>query len=183
MRNVRAQSYFLAYRAALEVRLGHLDRGEASARSARALAETGHFPDLVAYARLSMGKLLRARKLLREATIEYRAALEEARRLGIGRLESEVLAELSRLALGLGDVEIARQRAAESLLVANSLGLGLRQTHALLMLGLATARAGQRDLGVAFLKLTWNFATQQEYWLRRREAEEFLEQLGENPRE
>ena len=98
--------------------------------------------------------------------------------MGIHRLEADVLSELSRLALDLGDTETARLRAIESLMIANELRLGLRQTHGLVTLGLAMIRADQRDLGIAYLKHAKHLASTQEYWLRAREAEVELQKLG-----
>jgi hypothetical protein len=180
-RNSRAQSFFMSHHVGLEIRQGHFEGALRMAKTSRALAETEHYPDLVAYARLALGKVLRHLKRFSEATAELYASLEVARAIGIGRLEAEVLAELSKLALGLGDVEIATQRAMDSLQVANALELGLRQVSALTALGPAIAAAGQRALGVAYLKHASNFATQQEYWLRKQEADECLRRLGEPP--
>jgi SIR2-like domain len=177
-RNARAKSFFLSHRVGLEIRMGHLEEALVSARTSRALADTEHYPDLVAYARLATGKVLRNQGMLSEATMEFYSALEEARQLGIGRLEAEVLVEFSKLALGLGDVEIARQRALDSLQVANALELGLRQVTALVALGPATAKAGYRELGIAYLKHARSLAIQQECWLRKQEAEEHLRMLG-----
>lgn len=93
-------------------------------------------------------------------------------------MESEVLPELSRLALTLGDGEVARQHALDSLDIANELGLGLRKTYSLIVLGLARINVGQRDLGIAYLQQAMRSADQQEYWLRMGAAEEDLCRLS-----
>jgi hypothetical protein len=58
------------------------------------------------------------------------------------------------------------------------LGLGLRRTLALRLLGAATGRAGQRRLGRAYLRLAKRLGDAQEYWLRTREAEDYLREMG-----
>jgi hypothetical protein len=95
------------------------------------------------------------------------------------RLEAEALTELSRLAYDLGDAQVARQRAMESLRIANDLVLGLRQTHDLVVLGLATIETGQRQLGVAYLMHAKKIAQRQQYLLRSNEAEEHIQKYGE----
>ncbi len=176
--NARGESYFLSHRAALEVSLHRFDRAEDAARSCRALAETADYPDLVVYSRLAAGQVCRAQGKLVDATVVLNAALREAKRLQLGRLQAEILTELARLALDLGDSALARQRALEALEISNGRGLGLRRSHSLLVLGLATLKAEQRKLGIAYLKQAQKSAEAQEYWLCRREALERLEALG-----
>lgn len=178
MRNTRAESFFHRHYAALKIQLGELKEAEQSAQSSRALAQAGHHPDLVAWAQLAWGSLYLARKRLDKATMAYTWALGEARRLGIRRLEAELLSELSRLALSLGDTVVARLRATASLQIANELALGLRQSDALVLVGRATIDAGQRDLGIAYLKHAEILGQRQQYWQRTREAEEHLQRHG-----
>jgi tetratricopeptide (TPR) repeat protein len=176
--NPRAQSFFLSHRAKLATVLGRYDRAKEYVRTSLALAATGQAEDLIAYARTAKGRLFREQKSFVAANAEYHAALVEARRLGIRRLEAEILTGLSRLALNLGDTALARGRAMAALSIANELGLGLRQTQSLLVLGLATVEAGQPQLGAAYLRLAKRLGDEQEYWLRSREAEQSLQGLG-----
>jgi hypothetical protein len=125
-----------------------------------------------------LGHWYRVQEKDADALREYNAALSEARRIGIRRLESEALSELARLACDLGDAQIARQRAIEALRIATESALGLRQTHGLVVLGKATIQAGQRELGIAYLRHARRLAYRQEYWLRGSEAEEPLQRLG-----
>jgi tetratricopeptide (TPR) repeat protein len=180
--NTRAESYFLSHRTALDVSLGQLDRAEEAAQSCRALAETSGYPDLVTYSRLASGRVCRAQGKLVDATVELNAALLEATRLGLGRFQAEILAELAFLALDLGDTALARSRAIDALQISNKQSLGLRRSHSLLILGLATIKAEQRDLGIAYLKQAKKIAQSQEYWLCSREADERLEKMGEGDR-
>jgi len=108
---------------------------------------------------------------------EYTATLESARKIGIRRLQGDALLELARLALDLGDGETARRRALQALMIANQLGLGLRQTHGLVVLGLAAMAAGQQDLGKKYLQHAREQAKKQNYWLRAHEVERVKEEL------
>jgi tetratricopeptide (TPR) repeat protein len=177
--NPRAESFFLNHRAKLAMELRRLNEAEAYVRSSRAVAEAGGAVDLVAYARANWGRLLREQGRTFEANAEYQLALSESCRLGIRRLECEILTGLARLALGAGDAELSRRRAMVALAIANELSLGLRRTQSLLVLGLATLRVGQPRLGVAYLRLAKKLGEAQEYRLRSREAEEQLIELGE----
>lgn len=179
--NSRAQSFFLSHWAKLAMSMRDYDKAAEYAGSSRALAARGRAEDLVAYARAVEGRLHRELGAFAKANAEYHAALAEAHRLGIRRLEAEILNGLSRLALSLEDVSLARRRAMAALGIANELGLGLRQTQSLLVLGVATARAGQAQLGSSYLRLAKQLGEEQEYWLRSREAEEHLQKLGEGP--
>ena len=175
--NPRAECIFRCHWANLKIRLEDKRSAETFIRSSRAKAEEGHFPDLIAHARLCEGHLLRSRRKYQEAIREYKIALNAAKQYGMRALEADVYCEMARLALDLGDMEIARTRAIKSLETANELQLGLRQTHGLVVLGKATAGAGQRVLGVEYLKQARELAERQHYDLRAREAEAELHRL------
>jgi tetratricopeptide (TPR) repeat protein len=175
--NARAECIFRCHWANLKIRLEDKRSAEHFIRSCRAKAEEGHFPDLIAHARLCEGHLLRSRKKYKDAIREYKIALKAAKQYGMQALEADVHCEMARLALDLGDMEIARTRAIKSLEIANELHLGLRQTHGLVVLGKATAGAGQHVLGVEYLKQARELAERQHYDLRAREAEEELHRL------
>lgn len=177
--NPRAQSFFLTHRAKLAIFRGLLADAEDYLRSSHALASSIHADDLLAYARTARGRLRREAGSFPEAIAEYYAALRDARRLGICRLEAEVLSGLARVALDLGDNALARRRAIAALGLANELGLGLRQNLCLFLLGLATVRSGQPKLGAAYLRLARKLGDAQQHWLRNREAERELQKLGE----
>ena len=103
--------------------------------------------------------------------------------MGIRRLEADVLSELSRLALDHGDTEAACTHAMEGMRIANELGLGLRQCHGLVVLGLAALKAERRDLGIAYLRVAYRLSRKAGYWLRAQEADKELRKLGETPEE
>jgi tetratricopeptide (TPR) repeat protein len=176
--NPRALSIFLRHHGDLKMALGDMDGAKEFILESRALAEAERYPELVAYARVSLGHWYRVKTQYPQALHEYNAALSESRRIGIRRLESEALSELSRLACDLGDAQTARQRATDALRIANESSLGLRQTHCLVVLGRATVLAGDHSLGIAYLKHAQTLAKRQEYWLRGGEADEQLQQLG-----
>jgi len=180
--NARAESFFLCHRSKLAIARRDFARAERYFRSSRALAQTSEAEDLVAYARAAAGRWYREKEMFSEANAEYGAALATSRKLGIRRLEAEILLGLSRTALLLGDGDLARQRAMASLALANELGLGLRVTQSLLVLGLAMRAIGQPGLGVAYLELARDRGNWQEYWLRSREAEMALSEVGQGPR-
>ncbi len=179
--NLRAQSVFLKHRADVKISMQALEEADLLIRNSRALAESGVFPELVANARMSEGHRLARSGQAVKARLEYTAVLREARRIGFRKLEVRAMTALARLALDQKDADGARDQAMRALSIANELGLGLRQSHALVVLGLATLEAGQKDLGVAYLRRAKRLADDQEYWSRSREAENKLLELGVNP--
>lgn len=176
--NLRAQSVFLKYYADLNLTMGTLDKAALLIQKSRALAEAGVFPDLVAFTRVSQATLLTQKKQYDDARREYLSLLRESHRMGARKLEAECQSTLSVLCLQEGDVEGARVRAMRALSLANELALGLRLTHSMIVLGQATVKAGQRDLGIAYLRNARFLAAEQEYWLRRWKAETALQELG-----
>jgi ATP/maltotriose-dependent transcriptional regulator MalT len=144
-----------------------------------AFAYEGKHFDLITYSRVVTAHLLRLRGDFHAAQLEYDSALQEARRIGIRRLEADLLCELARLALQVGDWETARRRAVESLMIANELWLGLRRSSGLVVLGKAMIGARNRKLGTAYLHHAYTLATKQGYLLRAYEAEKELHDLGE----
>lgn len=177
--NPRAEGIFQRFHGDLKLARGEYKEAADLIWASRAVAEAGHHPDLIAFAIKSRAHLHRSLGEFREARLAYDDALARARKYGIRRLEADILSELSRLALDLGDIETARRRAIEAMSIANELGLGLRQTHGLVVLGIAALRGGQRELGFAYLRHACSLATRQQYWSRRREAEQLLRDAGE----
>ena len=176
--NSRAQSKFLQHWGDMMLASGDLEEARRTIEQAWAEAETeGHY-DLVGFAQNSLGHYFRITKDYIGARAEYDRALSRAREMGIRKLEADVMSELSRLSLDLGDTETALRRAARALRIANEFGLGLRHTHALVILGLATVRAGHIELGRGYLLGALREAEEQGYHLRRREAEEALYNLS-----
>jgi tetratricopeptide (TPR) repeat protein len=179
--NLRARSVFLKHHADLKMSMSDLDSADLLIRESRALAEAGVFPDLVAFARVSHGHWLAQSKCYKESRQEYQSLLLEAQRMGARKLEAECQSTLSTLSLLEGDVEGARVRAMKALSLANELGLGLRLTNSMVVLGKATIEAGQRDLGIAYLRNARLLAYEQEYWHRAWLAETALQRLGVQP--
>ncbi|HEY3568230.1 MAG TPA: SIR2 family protein [Thermoanaerobaculia bacterium] len=181
--NLRAQSVFLKHLADVKISMQQLDEADMLIRNSRALAESGVFPELVANARISEGHRLSRTGEPVKARLEYNAVLSEARQIGCRKLEVRVLTALSRLALDQKDVGRAHELAMEALCLSNELGLGLRQSHCLVVLGLVALEADKKELGIAYLELAWRTANDQEYWARSREAENKLRELGVDPKE
>jgi tetratricopeptide (TPR) repeat protein len=178
-RNLRGRSIFAHHHANLKMAIGDLGAAERLNGMSRAFAYEGRHSDLLTYARIAKGHLHRLRTQFRAAQLEYDAALVDARRIGIRRLEADLLCELGRLALEVGDWETARQRAVASLMIANELSLGLRRSAGLVVLGQAMIQARDPKLGAAYLRHAYTLATKQGYLLRAHEAEENLRELGE----
>jgi tetratricopeptide (TPR) repeat protein len=176
-RNLRALSIFHRHRGDALIKLD-TNKAGIDIQTSRAIAEYGRYPDLMAYARLSEGHLHRANGDHSSAVREYSAALRKAQDFGIHRLEAEAQSELARVALALGDAHVARRRAMKSLQIANENDLGLRQTHAMVILGKAMLLAGDVDLGRCYLNHAKRMADRQEYGARAREAEAALHSLG-----
>ena len=179
--NLRAQSIFLKHRADIKITTGQCEEADLLIRNSRALAEAGVFPELIANARISQGHLLFRRGDPVRARLEYNAVLKEAQRIGIRKLETRALTALARLALDQKDADSAHGYALHSLRLANEMGLGLRQTHSLVVLGLTTLAIDERDLGIAILRQAKKLADSQEYWARSREAENKLQELDIDP--
>ena len=176
--NPRAESIFYRHRADVFIEIGSFDKAKRCYSKSLSIAESGNHPDLLAYAALTRGHLFRKLEKYKKARSQYETALENSRRIGIRRLEADVLAQLARLALDLNDPETARQKAGAALSIANQLGLGLRQTHILVILGKATIRGGQHGLGESYLKQAHKMARDQQYYLRGREVEEYFQNIG-----
>jgi hypothetical protein len=179
--NLRARSIFLKYHADLKMSRNELNDADLLIRESRALAEAGVFPDLVAFARVSQGHWLARKERYNESRQEYLSLLQEAQRMGARKLEAECQSTLSALSLQEGDIEGARVRAMKALSLANELGLGLRLTTSMVVLGRASIEAGQRDLGIAYLRNARKLAYEQEYWHRAWQAETVLQKLGVEP--
>ena len=179
--NLRAQSIYLKHKADVKIVMGDCEQANLLIRSSRSLAEAGVFPELVANARISEGhRLFRQREAVR-ARMEYDAVLRDARRMKAHKLEARALTALARLALDQKDIQRAHDHAIQSLSLANQLGLGLRQTHSLVVLGLITLEEGQQEFGIAYLRHAKRLADNQEYWARSREAEDKLLALDVDP--
>jgi len=175
--NRRALAIFRRHLAGLLIRTEEYGLARRHALDSRADSLEGNYPDLVAFADNTLGHIFRAEKNYNEAARHYHIALSEAERLGILRLKADVLSELSRLAIEEGEFEAARERAQLSLTMALKLGLGLRQSHALVLLGMANAKAGNKDLAIAFLMQAKLLSQRQSYHTRHDEAQRLLYEL------
>lgn len=178
----RALSYFHKYRGDLLLASGRPKEAEDDIRAANIFAEEGRYPDLLIEAQMSLGRIRMFHRDWTGARLHYKASLRAARRIHSRRLEAAVLCNIARLALEQGDSGGARYQALRSLKLANEMQLGLRVSHSLVVLGLATLESGQRELGVAYLRQAQNLAERQQYWFRAQEAELKLQELGEEAR-
>ena len=177
-KNPRARSKFRQHWADLKIAERDLVTAENYINECYSIATEGNYPDLVAYARNSRGRVFRAQGKLKKARQEYEASLSEARRLGIRRLEVDIYAELSRLGLQQGDTEHALSYAMMSMALANEMGLGLRQCFSFITLGLANLQRRQTKLAIAYLQIAYRQATKQGYLFKAADAEAELRKLG-----
>jgi tetratricopeptide (TPR) repeat protein len=178
--NLRAESLFHRHWADLLLTRKEHEAAEERAEIALSLAREGDSPDLEAYARKTRAHVWRERdeRDPKEVRAEYMAAMQHAEKFGIRRLQADIHSELARLALQVGDWETSRIRAMESLKLANELGLGLRRTHGLIVLGMAMEAGGNRNLAVSYYEHALRMSRLQGYHLRGREAEQQLLRLG-----
>lgn len=179
--NIRAECVFMLHHADLKMRLDDSAEAKKLIQQSQYMAEAGYFPDLIAYAQNGMGHWYRSQNEMKNALIQYSASLNESRRIGIRRLESDVLAEESQLYYDLGDPDVARQKATEALKIANEASLGLKQTRGLVALGKATIQAGHQELGICYLKHGRKLAHHQGYFLKKGDAELELRRQGVEP--
>jgi tetratricopeptide (TPR) repeat protein len=178
--NPRARGVFYCYHGELLLKLNKLKEAKEKIDQSRHIGEAEYYLDVVAYARLANANYLLKCKEYTEAQNEFTFALKEAQKAKLRRLETGVLSGMSRLAYELNDTEVAKQRAIEALKLANEYVLCLHQTVGVLVLGKALVKEGnQRELGIACLKTARNMAKSQGYFLRKNEAEDELQQLGE----
>jgi tetratricopeptide (TPR) repeat protein len=173
--NRHGTSFFLTLQAGLKIQLEQFEKARELARESRSLAEAGGYPDLAAYARIPEADALMRQGKAREARAIYGVILAEAQRMGARALEAFVRLQLADLSLDQGDAEGARRAAMQALKLANELGLELLTTRTLIVLARATYRSGQRDLGIGYLKIAEQRARRQDYGLRLREAERYLQ--------
>lgn len=176
--NPRARGVFYCYHGEVLLKLNRPDEAKVKIDQSRHIGEAEFYPDLIAYARLADANLLMKRGKYDKAQNEYSFVLKEAQRTRLRRLESGALSGMSRLAYRLNDLEVAKQRAIESLKISNEYALCLHQTIGLVVLGKALVKEGtQRDLGIACLKTARDIANSQGYFLRKNEADQALQEL------
>ena len=143
--NHRGASIFLMHRADLRRRLHKFESAESDLRESVAAAESGRHPDLVHYANLANAKLKRTGIKPDLVTLEeLTPALDFARRVGIRKLECDAQIVQGQIALEQGEYDMAGRLAVSSLGIASSLGLRLRLTGGLILLGRVSEARGHR---------------------------------------
>lgn len=143
--NHRGSSIFLMHRADLRRRMHRFEEAASDLRESVAAAESGRHPDLVHYTNLANAKLKRTRKSDLVTLEELTPAIDFARRVGIPRLECDAQIVQGQIALEQGEYDMAGRLAVSSLGIASSLGLRLRLTGGLILLGrVSEARGHER---------------------------------------
>lgn len=139
--NRRGASIFLKHRGDLLRRLGKFKEASEDLQGSVAAAESGSHPDLVHYAMIARANLARAENKLVPIE-ELVPAIDFARRVGIPKLEWDAKIVQGQIALDQGEFEMAGRLAVSTLGIASSLGLRLRLTGSLILLGRVTDARG-----------------------------------------
>jgi tetratricopeptide (TPR) repeat protein len=140
--NHRGASIFLMHRGDLRRRMHKFEKAGNDLRDCVAAAESGRHPDLVHYANLANAKLKRANERNLVALEELTPAIDFARCVGIPRLECDAQIVQGQIALEQGEYDMAGRLAVSSLGIASSLGLRLRLTGGLILLGRVSQARG-----------------------------------------
>lgn len=175
--NRRAQSYFMRHLASLFIRLKEYGKAEELARLSLAIAAGENSFDFVAFSRHLLGNVFDKKKMPTDAIKSYRIALEQARALGIARLQADILLGLASVQLTLGDSGAARDRAIGALKLANENLLVLRQIKSLLILGQAIADSGNVRLGACYLSHAKTLARDAKFFLTEHDVDDALAAL------
>jgi tetratricopeptide (TPR) repeat protein len=175
--NPRARAIVSNFHGEVLLKLDRRDEAFRKIEQSRHIAEAAHYPDLIAYSRLSKANYLSGEEQYAEAQSEFQFVLKTAREKSLRRLEAATLSGMSRLAQILGDFQSSKHRAIESLKISNEYVLGLHQTVGMLVLGKALVSAGQEDTGIACLQTAREIAKTQGYFLRYNEADKELQKI------
>jgi tetratricopeptide (TPR) repeat protein len=172
--NHRGSSIFLMHRADLRRRMHKFKKAASDLRESVAAAESGRHPDLVHYANLATAKLKRTRKPNLVTLEELTPAIDFARRVGIPRLECDAQIVQGQIALEQGEYDMAGRLAVSSLGIASSLGLRLRLTGGLILLGRVSEARGHGPGATKLYKAAIELAERQGNQLLIEKGEEAL---------
>lgn len=172
--NHRGSSIFLMHRADLRRRMHRFKEAESDLRESVAAAESGRHPDLVHYANLATAKLKRTRKPNLVTLEELTPAIDFARRVGIPRLQCDAQIVQGQIALEQGEYDMAGRLAVSSLGIASSLGLRLRLTGGLILLGRVSEARGHRPGATKLYQAAIELAERQGNQLLIEKGEEAL---------
>jgi|GEM_PF-3985110 len=171
--NHRGASIFLMHRGDLLRRLQRSQEATSDLHESLAAAESGRHPDMVHYANLSIAKLKRSKGRL--VTLEeLTPAIDFARRVGIPRLECDAQIVQGQIALEQGEYDMAGRLAVSSLGIASSLGLRLRLTGGLILLGRVSEARGNLRGATKLYKAAIELAERQGNQLLIEKGEEAL---------
>jgi tetratricopeptide (TPR) repeat protein len=172
--NHRGSSIFLMHRADLRRRMHRFKEAASDLRESVAAAESGRHPDLVHYANLATAKLKRTQKPNLVTLEELTPAIDFARRVGIPRLQCDAQIVQGQIALEQGEYDMAGRLAVSSLGIASSLGLRLRLTGGLILLGRVSEARGHRPGATKLYQAAIELAERQGNQLLIEKGEEAL---------
>jgi SIR2-like domain len=140
----RGTSVFARHLADLKRTQGDTDTAGQLLQESISSAEAGQHLDLVWYARVAHANLrLTIEDPLPQESLE--PALEFARSVGIPKLEADVYKIQAHIAMHHGELEVASRLASRCLALGSSLGMNLRVTAALVLMGKIAARRSHRQ--------------------------------------
>lgn len=175
--NKRAQSIFGRHRSDLLRKMGEYDKAEQELRKSISVAESGRHYDLLHFARVAEANLR-----LADSTVDSHHGLsdafEYARRIGIPKLEADVLKIQGHIALYRGEVEEASRLALHCLAISAENDMQLRVTAGLVFLGRVARIRGDQHASDSLLRSAIELGRRQGYMLQVECAEQQLMHLG-----
>jgi hypothetical protein len=175
--NQRGASIFLRHRADLQRLRGRVGRAKVDLEASLHAAQAGRYPDLVQHARISQVHLA-ATDGKGVDLAALRAAVVFAGRMGMPRVELDATSVMALTALRAGNLDRAAEHSRRCLALATRLGMGLRVTANLLLLGdVARRRSPDPEAATVIYQSVRRLGRRQAYYRMVQLAEERLEAL------
>lgn len=177
--NYRGMSILYRLRGDLERYRENYDACNADHRQSLSAAELGNHPDLAHHARISMVSAARSqapkgKRVEPWADATLRAATDYAIRMGLPRLQVEVIGMMARLALDDGDVQTAGRLGRRVLAIATENGMGLRLTAGLVLMGDIAGERGERASAERVYRSAMDLGRRQGYYMQVERAQRKL---------
>lgn len=179
--NRRATAKFLTHYAYLLMDMGLTETCGPFLREAKGLAEGSSATDLHVFATLAEAELLRRSLKFTDAAERLRTARALASSAHLRRMMVEVELQDAQLHLARGETKRARQTALEMLRTSTAVGLLLRQTRAIELLGTIALAQDRHDAAIDCFRVALDRARRQEYLRRVATISLCLERMGVDP--
>lgn len=174
--NRRGWSIFLRHRGDLLRMMNKISDAERDIAGSVSAAESGGHPDLLQFARIAQANLRLAQGEAQPPDV-LRPAIELARKLGLPRLECDACKVQGHIALQNGEIEEAGRMAIRCLSISSALGMRLRLTAALILMGRVAAYRGDHEGARGLLRSAMEQAERQGYQLQLEVAQRELTEL------